>query len=169
MNRKSIARSKLLRQVEFRPHSCRYKNLRIHAATPKPRTEARRKCFIGRSVRSADAFMQGLCRVFVDCDCSMAEINPLVVTGDGELLALDAKMTFDDNALFRHSNISELRDKSQEDVREMRAADRGLSYVSLDGNIGCIINGAGLAMATMDMIMHARGGTCGWYATIPGT
>ncbi|MGH9896168.1 MAG: succinate--CoA ligase subunit beta, partial [bacterium] len=80
------------------------------------------------------------------------EINPLVVTKNGDLLALDAKMSFDDNALFRRPNISELRDKSQEDPREMRAADRGLSYVGLDGNIGCIINGAGLSMATMDII-----------------
>jgi succinyl-CoA synthetase beta subunit len=87
----------------------------------------------------------------------MLEINPLVVTGDGRLLALDAKMSFDDNALFRHQDVSELRDKSQEDPREMNAADRGLSYVGLEGNIGCIINGAGLAMATMDMIQHAGG------------
>jgi succinyl-CoA synthetase beta subunit len=87
----------------------------------------------------------------------MVEINPLVVTKDSHLLALDAKMGFDDNALFRRQNISELRDKSQEDPLEMKAEDRGLSYVGLDGNIGCIINGAGLAMATMDMIKHAGG------------
>jgi malate-CoA ligase subunit beta len=80
-----------------------------------------------------------------------------VVTGEGALLALDAKMSFDDNALFRRPNISELRDKSQEDPRETQAEDRGLSYVGLDGNIGCIVNGAGLAMATMDMIKHAGG------------
>ena len=96
-------------------------------------------------------------RAFRDLDATMVEINPLVVTEDGRLLALDAKMTFDDNALFRRQEISELRDKSQEDPREMSAADRGLSYVGLDGNIGCIINGAGLAMATMDMIKHAGG------------
>ncbi len=99
----------------------------------------------------------GCYRAFRDLDATMVEINPLVVTGDGRILALDAKMGFDDNAMFRHSNISELRDKSQEDPREMRAADRGLSYVGLDGNIGCIINGAGLAMASMDMIKHAGG------------
>src|SRR3546814_2235783 len=87
----------------------------------------------------------------------MVEINPLAVTEDGRLLALDAKMTFDDNALFRRPNVSELRDKSQADPRETQAADRGLSYVGLEGNIGCIINGAGLAMATMDMIKHAGG------------
>lgn len=99
----------------------------------------------------------GCYRAFRDLDATMVEINPLVVTGDGRILALDAKMGFDDNAMFRHSNIAELRDKSQEDPREMRAADRGLSYVGLDGNIGCIINGAGLAMASMDMIKHAGG------------
>ena len=90
-------------------------------------------------------------------DVSMLEINPLVVTKSGEVIALDAKMSFDDNALFRQLKISELRDKSQEDPREMAAADRGLSYVGLDGDIGCMINGAGLAMATMDMIKLAGG------------
>ncbi|WP_031431628.1 malate--CoA ligase subunit beta [Methylomicrobium agile] len=90
-------------------------------------------------------------------DCSMLEINPLVVTRSNELIALDAKMGFDDNALFRQPKISELRDKTQEDPREMAAADRGLSYVGLDGDIGCMINGAGLAMATMDMIKLAGG------------
>ena len=88
-------------------------------------------------------------RAFTDLDATMVEINPLVITSDKRILALDAKMTFDDNALFRHPQISELRDKSQEDPRESRAADRGLSYVGLEGNIGCIVNGAGLAMATM--------------------
>jgi succinyl-CoA synthetase beta subunit len=96
-------------------------------------------------------------RAFRDLDATMVEINPLVVTTDGRIIALDAKMGFDDNALFRRPQISELRDKSQEDAREMNAADRGLSYVGLDGNIGCIINGAGLAMATMDMIKHVGG------------
>ena len=99
----------------------------------------------------------GCYRAMRDLDANMVEINPLVVTKEGKLIAVDAKMGFDENALFRHPNISELRDKSQEDPREMRAADRGLNYVGLDGNIGCIINGAGLAMATMDMIMHAGG------------
>ncbi len=101
--------------------------------------------------------LQGCYRAFRDLDATMVEINPLVVTGDNRILALDAKMTFDDNALFRHPQISELRDKSQEDPREARAADRGLSYVGLDGNIGCIVNGAGLAMATMDTIKLAGG------------
>ena len=108
-------------------------------------------------VNQAVTTILGCYRAMRDLDANMVEINPLVVTKEGNLLAVDAKMGFDENALFRHSNISELRDKSQEDIREMNAADRGLSYVGLDGNIGCIINGAGLAMATMDMIMHAGG------------
>ena len=99
----------------------------------------------------------GCYSALIDLDATMVEINPLAVTSSGGLMALDAKMSFDDNALFRRPNISELRDKSQEDLREMRAADRGLNYVGLDGNIGCIINGAGLAMATMDIIKHAGG------------
>ena len=99
----------------------------------------------------------GCCKAFEELDATMVEINPLVVTGDGRVLALDAKMTFDDNALYRHPQISELRDKSQEDPRETQAADRGLNYVGLGGNIGCIVNGAGLAMATMDMIKLAGG------------
>ncbi len=96
-------------------------------------------------------------RAFRDLDATMLEINPLAVTSEGGLVALDAKMSFDDNALFRHLDISELRDRSQEDARESHAADRGLAYVGLDGNIGCMINGAGLAMATMDMIKVAGG------------
>jgi succinyl-CoA synthetase beta subunit len=108
-------------------------------------------------INQAVTTLLGCYRAMRDLDATMVEINPLVVTKEGHLLAVDAKMGFDDNALFRHPNIAELRDKSQEDLREMRAADRGLSYVGLDGNIGCIINGAGLAMATMDMIQHAGG------------
>lgn len=99
----------------------------------------------------------GCYKAFEELDATMVEINPLVVTEDNRLIALDAKMTFDDNALFRLPHIAELRDKSQEDPRETRAADRGLSYVGLDGSIGCIVNGAGLAMATMDMIKAAGG------------
>jgi malate-CoA ligase subunit beta len=101
--------------------------------------------------------IEGCYRALRDTDASMLEVNPLVINGHDELIALDAKMDFDDNALFRRQNISELRDKSQEDEREMAAADRGLSYVGLDGDIGCMINGAGLAMATMDMIKLAGG------------
>ncbi len=116
------------------------------------------KLGIERSLISqAVTTLLGCYRAFRDMDATMVEINPLVVTKDHRLLALDAKVSFDDNALFRSPNISELRDKSQEDPREMKAADRGLSYVGLEGNIGCIINGAGLAMATMDMIKHAGG------------
>ncbi|NLS98312.1 MAG: ADP-forming succinate--CoA ligase subunit beta [Planctomycetaceae bacterium] len=106
----------------------------------------------GTSVRAADRFMRALCRVFVDNDCSLVEINPLVVTGGGELLALDAKMNFDDNALFRHGEFAALRDLSEEEPAEVRAGEEGLSYVKLDGNIGCLVNGAGLAMSTMDLI-----------------
>jgi len=99
----------------------------------------------------------GCHRAFRDLDATMVEINPLVVTKDGRLLALDAKMGFDDNALFRRPQVSELRDHAEEDPREAQAAEYGLNYVALDGEIGCIINGAGLAMATMDMIKHAGG------------
>ena len=106
----------------------------------------------GKSVRSADKFMKTLCRMYVDSDCSMAEINPLVVTGAGEMIALDAKISFDDNAIFRHPELEELRDLSEEEPSEVRAGNAGLSYVKLDGNIGCLVNGAGLAMSTMDII-----------------
>jgi succinyl-CoA synthetase beta subunit len=99
----------------------------------------------------------GCYRAFRELDATMVEINPLIVTEEGGMLCLDAKMSFDDNALFRRPQIAELRDKSQEDPRETQAADRGLSYVGLEGDIGCIVNGAGLAMATMDMIKLAGG------------
>ena len=108
-------------------------------------------------VSQAVTTIRGAYRAFRDLDATMVEINPLVQTSDGHILALDVKMSFDDNAMFRRQHVAELRDKSQEDSREMQAADRGLSYVGLDGQIGCIINGAGLAMATMDMIKHAGG------------
>ncbi len=108
-------------------------------------------------VSRAVTTLLGAYRAFRDLDATMVEINPLVVTKDGATLALDAKMTFDDNALFRRPNVSELRDYAEEDPREAQAAEHGLNYVALDGTIGCIINGAGLAMATMDMIKHAGG------------
>jgi succinyl-CoA synthetase beta subunit len=111
----------------------------------------------GPSVRSAEAFMKALCRVFVSADCSLVEINPLVVTKAGDLIALDAKITFDDNALFRHKDFAELRDLSEEEPAEIRAGKAGLSYVKLDGNIGCLVNGAGLAMSTMDLILYHGG------------
>jgi malate-CoA ligase subunit beta len=101
--------------------------------------------------------IMGTYRAFRDLDATMVEINPLVITKDNQILALDAKMSFDDNALFRRPHISELRDKSQEDPRETYASDRGLAYVGLDGDIGCVVNGAGLAMATLDMIKLAGG------------
>ncbi|MGB3146542.1 MAG: malate--CoA ligase subunit beta [Paracoccaceae bacterium] len=101
--------------------------------------------------------LQGCYRAFTERDATMVEINPLVITSDNRILALDAKMTFDSNAVFRHPQVAELRDKSQEDPRESRAADRGLAYIGLTGNIGCIVNGAGLAMATMDTIKLAGG------------
>lgn len=108
-------------------------------------------------ISHAVRLISGCYRAVRDLDANMLEINPLVVTKGGELVTLDAKMGFDDNALFRRQKIAELRDKTQEDSREMAAADRGLSYVGLDGDIGCMINGAGLAMATMDMIKLAGG------------
>ena len=116
--------------------------------------------------QAANIFLRAY-RAFRDLDATMLEINPLAVTAEGGVLALDAKMTFDDNALFRHSMISEFRDKSQEDPNEMEAADRGLSYVGLEGNIGCIVNGAGLAMATMDII-KLRGGEPANFMDIGG-
>ena len=109
------------------------------------------------AVTKAVAFMTGLYRAFVDTDASMAEINPLVLTRQGELLALDAKMAFDDNALFRHPDVRELRDLDEEDPKEIQASKFDLSYIALDGDIGCMVNGAGLAMATMDIIKHFGG------------
>ncbi|MCX7350468.1 MAG: malate--CoA ligase subunit beta [Alphaproteobacteria bacterium] len=108
-------------------------------------------------VQSAVNALMGCYRAFEELDATMLEINPLIVTEDDHVMALDAKMTFDDNALFRHPAVAELRDKSQEDPRETHANDRGLAYVGLAGKIGCIVNGAGLAMATMDMIKLAGG------------
>jgi succinyl-CoA synthetase beta subunit len=104
------------------------------------------------SLTQARDFMHGLYRAFVECDASLAEINPLIVTGGGRVLALDAKLNFDDNALFRHPEIVALRDLDEEDPAEVEASKFDLSYISLDGNIGCLVNGAGLAMATMDTI-----------------
>ncbi|MQR96538.1 ADP-forming succinate--CoA ligase subunit beta [Fictibacillus phosphorivorans] len=108
---------------------------------------------VGKAVK----FMVGLYTAFVEKDCSIAEINPLVVTGDGNVMALDAKMNFDSNALYRHKDILEYRDLEEEDAKEIEASKYDLSYISLDGNIGCMVNGAGLAMATMDIIKHYGG------------
>jgi succinyl-CoA synthetase beta subunit len=108
-------------------------------------------------VNKAAQFMLALYNAFVDKDCSIAEINPLVVTGDGKVMALDAKLNFDSNALFRHKEILELRDLDEEDPKEIQASKFDLSYIALDGNIGCMVNGAGLAMATMDIIKYYGG------------
>ncbi|MCI0461623.1 MAG: ADP-forming succinate--CoA ligase subunit beta [Gemmataceae bacterium] len=113
--------------------------------------------FTADQAPKAEALMTALCRVFLDKDCSLAEINPVVVTPKGDVLALDAKMTFDDNALFRHPDIEKLRDETEENPAELRAARAGLSYISLTGNIGCLVNGAGLAMSTMDIIKYHGG------------
>jgi succinyl-CoA synthetase beta subunit len=106
----------------------------------------------GKAVHSAVKFMTALYRCYMEMDCSMAEINPLVLTKGGEVVALDCKMSFDDNALYRHADVLQMRDLSEEDPAELEAAKYKLSYVNLDGNIGCMVNGAGLAMATMDII-----------------
>lgn len=104
------------------------------------------------SWRHAETFFRKLCAAFVNLDASLLEVNPLVLTKDGSLVALDAKMTFDDNALFRHQDVVTLRDEGEEEPAEIRAAAAGLSYVKLDGTIGCLVNGAGLAMSTMDLV-----------------
>lgn len=111
----------------------------------------------GKTVRKAGKFMKALYTAFIDNDCSLAEINPLVITGSGDVVCLDAKMNFDSNALYRHPALLELRDTDEEDPKEIEASKYDLSYISLDGNIGCMVNGAGLAMATMDIINHFGG------------
>ncbi|HBA89331.1 MAG TPA: ADP-forming succinate--CoA ligase subunit beta [Geobacter sp.] len=111
----------------------------------------------GKLTGKAVKVLTGLYTTFVACDCSLLEVNPLVVTAEGELLALDAKFGFDDNALFRHLQIGDMRDFDEEDPNEVEASQHDLSYISLNGNIGCLVNGAGLAMATMDIIKHYGG------------
>jgi succinyl-CoA synthetase beta subunit len=111
----------------------------------------------GEAVKAAAAVIANLYRAFEAKDCSLAEINPLVVTGDGRVLALDAKLTFDDNALFRHPEIQALRDRDEESPLEVEASRFNLNYIKLDGTVGCMVNGAGLAMATMDIIKLAGG------------
>ncbi len=108
--------------------------------------------FEGKQVRQAASFILSLYRAYVDADCSLVEVNPLVATADGQLLALDAKIDLDDNALFRHPDLAEMRDLDEEEQLEVEAAKYDLNYIKLDGNIGCMVNGAGLAMATMDII-----------------
>ncbi|HKJ23213.1 MAG TPA: ADP-forming succinate--CoA ligase subunit beta, partial [Myxococcota bacterium] len=111
----------------------------------------------GEQVKKFEAFLDGLYRLYVERDCSIAEINPLVVTKQGDLLALDGKLNFDDNALYRHPEIAALRDPDEEDPRERAAKEIDLAYVGLDGNVGCMVNGAGLAMATLDMLTYCGG------------
>jgi succinyl-CoA synthetase beta subunit len=106
----------------------------------------------GKQVAAFGKFVEAMYRAFIDLDCAIVEINPLVVTGAGEVVALDAKVSFDDNALYRHPDIEALRDEAEEDPKELEAAKYALNYVALDGVIGCMVNGAGLAMATMDII-----------------
>ena len=122
---------------------------------------ARKLAFgLGLTAEQAQAavpFLQSLYRAFIETDASLAEINPLVVTGDGRLIALDAKMNFDDNALYRHKDLLELRDLDEEDPLEVEASNYKLNYIKLDGTVGCMVNGAGLAMATMDIIKLAGG------------
>jgi succinyl-CoA synthetase beta subunit len=113
--------------------------------------------FAGESAKQFGKLLRNLFKLFVSCDCSMVEINPLVTTPDGRVLALDAKFGFDDNALFRHPEITSMRDTGEEDPREVAASEFDLNYIGLDGNIACLVNGAGLAMATMDIIKHFGG------------
>ena len=111
----------------------------------------------GENARTATEIMTGMYRLFMEKDCSLVEINPLVITKEGKLLALDCKVNFDDNALSRHQDVAQLRDSSQEDPLEVKASEIGVNYVKIGGSVGCLVNGAGLAMATMDMIKLAGG------------
>ena len=111
----------------------------------------------GPLLNQATKVFTALYNLFIQADCSMVEINPLVVTNDGRLMALDAKFNFDDNALFRQKDIAAMRDKTEEDPREVAASEFNLNYIGLEGNIACLVNGAGLAMATMDIIQYAGG------------
>src|SRR5436190_10384898 len=113
--------------------------------------------FTGDQIGQAEKIMTALVKVFLDKDCSLAEINPLVVSPKGEVIVLDAKISFDDNALFRHPDVEKMRDETEENPAELRAAKSGLSFISLTGNIGCLVNGAGLAMSTMDIIKYHGG------------
>jgi succinyl-CoA synthetase beta subunit len=121
------------------------------------RKVAKQLGFESSQLKNASKLFEGLYRTFIAFDCSMVEVNPLVLTTKGEVVALDAKFNFDDNALYRHSEIAALRDVAEEDPREVEASKHGLSYIGLDGNIACLVNGAGLAMATMDIIKFYGG------------
>jgi succinyl-CoA synthetase beta subunit len=133
----------------------------IHPVVGLQAYQARKLAFglglSGEVATHAAPFFQALHRAFVDTDSSLLEINPCVLTGDGRIVALDAKMTFDDNGLFRHKELRELRDLDEEDPLEVEASKYGLNYIKLDGTVACMVNGAGLAMATMDIIKYAGG------------
>jgi len=118
---------------------------------------AKQLSFESSQLKNASKLFEGLYRTFIAYDCSMVEVNPLVVTSKGEVLALDAKFNFDDNALYRHPEVAAMRDVAEEDPREVEASKHGLNYIGLDGNIACLVNGAGLAMATMDIIKFYGG------------
>lgn len=121
----------------------------------------------GETLKKAQSFFEGLYKMYVEKDCSIAEINPLVITKSGDIIALDGKLNFDDNALFRHPEIEAMRDVTEESAQELEASKYGLSYISLDGNIGCLVNGAGLAMATLD-ILKLAGGTPANFLDVGG-
>lgn len=121
----------------------------------------------GETLKKAISFFESLYKMYIEKDCSIAEINPLVTTKSGDVLALDGKLNFDDNALFRHPEIEALRDITEESAQELEAGKYGLSYISLDGNIGCLVNGAGLAMATLD-ILKLHGGTPANFLDVGG-
>ena len=121
----------------------------------------------GETLNKAMKFFEGLYNLYVQKDCSIAEINPLVTTKQGDVLALDGKLNFDDNALFRHPEIEAMRDITEESAQELEAGKYGLSYISLDGNIGCLVNGAGLAMGTLD-ILKLHGGTPANFLDVGG-
>jgi succinyl-CoA synthetase beta subunit len=123
--------------------------------------------FKGETLKKAILFFEGLYKLYVEKDCSIAEINPLVTTKQGDVLALDGKLNFDDNALFRHPEIESMRDITEESAQELEAGKYGLSYISLDGNIGCLVNGAGLAMATLD-ILKLHGGNPANFLDVGG-
>ena len=122
----------------------------------------------GKQASSFGKFIAGMYAAYVALDCAIIEINPLVVTGAGDVVALDAKVSFDDNALFRHPELEKLRDEAEEDPKELEAAKFELNYVALDGNIGCMVNGAGLAMATMDII-NLHGGKPANFLDVGGS
>ena len=136
-------------------------NLGVHPLAGLQPYQIRKLCaalgFAGDQAKAFAKLLKALFKLFLDCDCSMVEINPLVVTPGGDVLALDAKFDFDANALYRHPDIEALRDPSEEDPREVEASKYDLNYIGLDGNIACLVNGAGLAMATMDIIKFSGG------------